>query len=469
MTLEEELAGLLPYERNPRNREMVLKYLGWDGRGTRTLESVGGEYRLTRERVRQICDRHVEYLKMHRAFLPVLDRTLKFLGESVPGLVEELEAKLATAGISDSPFRLDGIQRAAEILARTCPFAVEVASGKSYALSQSSTGLAAKVVQIARKSISHWGVTTVEDVTAQVREANGAAVDPGFVTKVLKAQDDFEWLDEAAGWFWLRSAKRNALLTQIDKVLSVAPQIPVSELRTGASRHHRREGFAPPQRVLLALCKRLPGYRVDQTIVSADSVLKWEDTLADTERTLAGVLQEHGPVMERQRLEELCSERGLKRDTFYIHLTYSPIIERFAQGVYGLRGSPVPPGLAESLIVPRSKSKLIKDYGWTDDGSLEVSYRLSKAAISSGVVGVPAGIRQYVQGRFTLKTADDTQIGAFVIKDTSGWGLGPFFRRRGGEAGDALRIRFDLKQKVALVALGEGASEDEKTFSALSI
>jgi hypothetical protein len=85
------------------------------------------------------------------------------------------------------------------------------------------------------------------------------------------------------------------------------------------------------------------------------------------------------------------------------------------------------------------------------------------------VVGVPAGIRQYVQGRFTLKTADDTQIGAFVIKDTSGWGLGPFFRRRGGEAGDALRIRFDLKQKVALVALGEGASEDEKTFSALSI
>ncbi len=460
MTLEEELAGLLAHERNPRNREMVLKYLGWDGQGTRTLEAVGGEYKLTRERVRQICDRHVEYLKMHRAFLPVLDRTLRFLGESVPGSVEELEATIATAGISDSPFRLDGIQRAAEILGRTCPFAVEVASGKSYALSQSSSGLAAKVVQIARKSISHWGVTTVEDVTAQLREANGAAVDPGFVTKVLKTQDDFEWLDEAAGWFWLRSAKRNSLLTQIDKVLSVAPQIPVSELRTGVSRHHRREGFAPPQRVLLALCQRLPGYRVDHTMVSADSRLKWEDTLADTERTLAGVLKEHGPVMERQRLEELCSERGLKRDTFYIHLTYSPIIERFDQGVYGLRGSTVPPGLAESLIVPRSKSKLIQDYGWTDDGSLEVSYRLSKAIIWSGVVGVPAGIRQYVQGRFVLKTADDTQIGTLVIKDTSGWGLGPFFRRRGGEAGDALRIRFNLKQKVVIVAL---------TFSALSI
>jgi hypothetical protein len=326
-----------------------------------------------------------------------------------------------------------------------------------------------KVLQTARKSISHWGVTTIEDVTAQVREADGAAVDLGFVTKVLKSQDNFEWLDEAAGWFWLSLAKRNSLLTQIDKVLSVAPQIPVSELRTGVSRHHRREGFAPPQRVLLTLCQRLPGYRVDQTIVSADSRLKWEDTLADSERTLAGVLKEHGPVMERQRLEELCSERGLKRDMFYVHLTYSPIIERFAQGVYGLRGSSAPPGLAESLMVPRSKSKLIQDYGWTDNGSLEVCYRLSKAIVSSGVVGVPVGIRQYLQGRFILKTVDETQIGTLVIKDTSGWGLGPFFRRRGGEAGDALRIRFDLKQKVAIVALGEGTVEEEKTSSLISI
>ena len=57
---------------------------------------------------------------------------------------------------------------------------------------------------------------------------------------------------------------------------------------------------------------------------------------ADTERTMADVLKEHGPILERQRLEDLCTARGLKRDTFYVHLTYSPVIERYAQGVYGL-------------------------------------------------------------------------------------------------------------------------------------
>src|SRR5260370_6153358 len=113
--------------------------------------------------------------------------------------------------------------------------------------------------------------------------------------------------------------------------------------------------------------------------------------------------------MERERLEGLCMARGLKRDTFYVHLTYSPVIERFAQGVYGLRGSAVPPGLAESLATRRSKSKLILDYGWMDDGKIEVSYRLSKSVLSNGILSIPAGIRQYVQGRFTLKTADGVE------------------------------------------------------------
>jgi len=462
VTLEEELAGLLAHQRNPRNRELVLKYLGWDGRGTRTLEVVGSEYKLTRERVRQICDRHLEYLKARRAFLPVLDRTLKFIGKSLPATVDELEAKLATAGLTEIPFQLEGIQRAAEVLGRACPFVLEVAHQRSYALTQASAGLAVTILQVARKSISHWGVTTIEDVTAQVRQTKAASLDVGFAAKVLKTQDDFEWLDETSGWFWLTSVGRNSLLTQIDKVLSVAARIPVSELRTGVKRHHRREGFAPPQRVLLALCRRLPGCRVEEDIVVADPPRDWAETLADTERMLAGVLKEHGPVLERQRLEDLCTARGLKRDTFYIHLTYSPVIERFAQGVYGLRGSAVPPGLAESLATRRSKSKLIRDYGWKDDGGIEVCYRLSKSVLSNGIVSIPVGIRQYVQGRFTLRTADAVEVGNLVAKDTSVWGLGPFFRRRGGEPGDTLTIRFDLQGRVAVVELGDEPSDDSR-------
>lgn len=120
--------------------------------------------------------------------------------------------------------------------------------------------------------------------------------------------------------------------------------------------------------------------------------------------------------------------------------------------------------MAESLATRRSKSKLIRDYGWNDDGRIGVRYRLSKSVLSNGIVSIPAGIRQYVQGRFTLKTAGAVEVGSLVAKDTSAWGLGPFFRRRGGELGDIITIRFDLKQRVAVVELGDEPADDSPTL-----
>jgi hypothetical protein len=54
-----------------------------------------------------------------------------------------------------------------------------------------------------------------------------------------------------------KKPKNGAYLTgvgnQVEKILSACKRIHVCELRAGVSRHHRREGFAPPQRVLLQL------------------------------------------------------------------------------------------------------------------------------------------------------------------------------------------------------------------------
>ena len=110
----------------------------------------------------------------------MLDRTLKFISESIPLSVEEMETKLASAGLTDTLFQLDGVQRAAEVLGRVCPFIIEIAYRKAYAITQDCAGLATCILQIARKAISHWGVTTIEDVTAQVRQSKVASLDVNF-------------------------------------------------------------------------------------------------------------------------------------------------------------------------------------------------------------------------------------------------------------------------------------------------
>ena len=45
--------------------------------------------------------------------------------------------------------------------------------------------------------------------------------------------------------------------------------------------------------------------------------------------------------------------------------------------------------------------------------------------------------------------------GQLVISDHATWGLGPLFRRRGGEPGDILLLTFDLRQSEVTARLGD--------------
>ena len=333
------------------------------------------------------------------------------------------------------------------------------------ALPSQMKAVANEIIQCARKSVEHWGVTTVEDITAQVTEQLPEPAHSDFVSQVLQGHQDFQWLDEVGGWFWLTSVSRNRLLNRINKVLSVSPRINVAELRAGVAREYRMQGVVPPQRVLLELCRQAAGYLVEGSTVGADPPVAWGKALNETEQILLLALETHGPVMRREELEELCVALGMKRSTFYVRLGYSPFIARYARGVYGLRGAAVEPGLVESLIAPRRKGRVLKDYGWTTDGEVWLGFELSEAMISSGVFTVPTAMKTYVSGEFRLKVEDGSSIGTVVVQESGAWGLGPFFTRRGGEPGDHLILVFDLVAREAVVHIGDADLLDK--FQAL--
>ena len=466
LTLGEELREIVAslVGRSERDRLIVARYLGWDGRGGATLQSVGDEFGMSRERVRQICD-IAKTLAATKPFAPALDRILSVVEERIPAPASAIEKSLVAEGLTAASFSLEGLTRAAEVLGRQLPFVGIGTPGVEMALPPQMKAVANEIIQCARKSVEHWGVTTVEDITAQVTEQLSEPAHPEFVAQVLQSNEDFQWLDETGGWFWLSSVTRNRLLNRINKVLSVSPRINVAELRAGVSRDRRMSGFVPPQRVILELCRQADGYLVDSRTVSTASPVAWGDALAETEQILLLALGEHGPVMHRKELEELCVDLGMNRSTFSVYLGHSPIIARYAPGVYGLRGADVEPGLVESLISPRRWGKVLKDYGWTTDGNVWLGFQLSQAMISSGNFTVPAAMKTFVSGEFLLKAEDGSLVGAAVVQESGAWGLGPFFRRRGGEPGDHLVLVFDLTAREAVVQIGDADLLDQ--FQAL--
>jgi hypothetical protein len=455
LTLEAELWEVTGELGDERDRHIIVRRLGWDGRRPRTLESVGQRYGITRERVRQICTR-VEEIQKPQAFLPALDRIIQITTAAAPMMANELEKELVRRGLTRTTFCLETLLEIAHGFGRKPPFAVETLHGHRVIVPSPRSGLLQRIHDTATAAVRRWGVSNVEDLAAST---NTTAT---LVRQLLPFLPGFKWLDQTSGWFWIADLPRNSLLTPIRKILAVSPSIDVGELREGVARPHHRKGFAPPRRVLLEVCRQLAWCRVDGNRISTTQLLSPDQMLSDSERIIFNVLKTHGPVLQTLELERLCLQAGINRHSFWIYLSYCPIITRYASGVYGLRGADIPPGLVERLIPKRpSKSKLLVDYGWTKDRNLRVIYRLSAGILSNGVVSVPASLRTFIRGRFALLTADNAATGTLVAKDHTAWGLGPLFRRRGGEPGDYLSIVFNLSQRAAVAQVGDASLAED--------
>lgn len=456
--LEEELFEIASSGRTPSNSVAIaVRTLGWDGEGGATLQRVADERGITRERVRQIRQKVLGPIEGRRPFAPALDRALLFVEQRAPSAASGVESGLAEVGISSGPFRLEGLEAAARWLGRTVNFRTSTIGSVRVVLSPRHMGLERAVVQAARRAVEHWGATTVAEVAARITERSGLEVAPDLLHDLLPAVPGFAWLDRDAGWFWLASVTRNRVLGQVRKILSVcSAPIPVRELREGVSRHHRMGGYAPPSNILLEICRRAEGCLVEGGKVIAHPPLPWSDVLDTVERAMVAVLTNHGPVMRREELQERCLELGMNQSTFYVYLGYSPVIQRLSRGVYGLRGAAATPGLVESLLSakPARPRRVLMDYGWAS-GRPWALYCLSPTMLSSGVFGIPAGLKRFVDGEFELWSSDGASMGTLVCRESGAWGLGPFFHRRGGESGDFLRIDWDLKTRRAEVSIGD--------------
>lgn len=444
-----------------RNTRVFARYLGWDGRGGAVLQTVGDEFGFTRERVRQICDPIIEKIRRTKPTIPSLGDVISFVLSHSPGKACDIEAQLAQSSLTSHPFRLEGILSAAAVLEMSAPFEIESLTGTRWVLPAGTSNWPHVIRRIARKSISRWGVATAEDVAAHFERRMGTAVPVEFVALVLQDRTDFLWLDESRGWFWLRSVPRNRLLNQIEKIMAVAGCIEVSELRGGLSRYHRLKGFAPPRRVILELCRQLPEYTVENNTIVADPPLGWTVVLSEVEQLMVRVLRQAGPVLQAPTFEAMCLSAGMNRTTFYMYLQYSPIIERYSKGVYGLRGAEIPAGIIESLAPKRRLTRVLKDYGWTNDGKIWLGYRLSKALVANGIPSIPAAMKDLLHGEFQIKAPDGSRFGTLVSRETGAWGLGPFFRRRGAEENDFLALVFDIKTKEAVAYLGDESLFDD--------
>lgn len=457
LALEEELKSLVEGRVGTTQGAVVSEHLGWGGGPRRSLRDAGRSFGMSGERVRQITHKATSALAGVYPWAPILDRALADVAARVPDDLPTISVALQERGISKTPFDVRSLKTAAEVFNREFPWTIEGSEGALLLVTEADAALLGSIRSTAKRSVSRRGVGNMADVSERASTELGQELSEQLVREVVEALPGYVPLDDEGLWFYLDglSQQRNALLNSIAKIVSVAPTISLSELRDGCRRHYRTEHVAPPSRILRVLLEHLDGFVVADGIVRVDPVPDWHSELADTEQILVRVLTANGPVMHTYDLERACANAGMNRNTFWVYLSYSPILARVAPGYYSLRGADIPPGILEALGRRRKTRKFTRGHGWMTDGTPWVVLELSQSTASSGVISLPSGFRATLEGTFVLEGADGIEVGTMVAKGAAAWGFSGMFRRQGAEEGDLLRLEFDLASGVARAILGD--------------
>ena len=460
LSVEEELIqvfGSTPYE---RNREILIGYYGWaDGR-QHTLTEIGTRFGITRERIRQVC---AKLTRKHKSIAkipaPAMDRALALIDQRLPCPAERIEAELAQERLTAIGMSLEGLATGAKLLERPVSFSIVKIDGGRLAVRPGQVDATLAIIDLAKKETYFHGLSTAAGIERMVSEKYPDCVGPELVAQTLQLVEGFSWLDEESGWFRLLPIAKHGLPKAIDKVLAVAGEVTVSQMRAAMSRNRRLWKDPPPENVLLEFCRQTAGVRVEGQRIISDPPRNWRKSLTGVEAKLVAVLQRHGPVMERGAMEDLCVAGGMNRFSFHAFVSWSPVIVQLGHSVYGLLGAEVSQQQVDELMVARRAKRpahrVLDSHGRTADGKVWLSYRLSKAASTYAVITVPAALKKVVRGRFDLLSPEGEKIGTLATKDGRAWGLGAFLRQRNARIGDHIVLTLDLERRTAVVSMGD--------------
>lgn len=449
------------YARVPRDLEVLLARFGLKGSRPATLEVVGQDFGITRERVRQVVGKIRERLPEHSVLMPRIPEALSLLAERTPLGVHEASQLLMSKGITTQPLHPLGLIQIAELFQYDVALGIETVKGKELVNTLRSPNLVS-LLQVARAAAGRYGAYNVDDLTTKLAFECSTTE----ARRLLEHFSSTHFLTDE--WFWLPDIPRGRerLRNVTRKILSVTDPMKMGILRSGVRRVYRWRGIeiVPPLDVLRAYYAVHPEFEIDaQDTVSSVESLDYRKELADTERKLVEIFEETpNGVLDRQSLEEAAKEKYLNPNSLSVFMTYSPIIDHPALNAWTLRGRKVEPAAIETvreIAASRGREKRTLSYGWTENGELWLALRV--ANVNSPVFGIPAAIQSYVANRsFQAVTDDGYPAGTLAVNpEGTSWGYGPFLRRKGGDVGDVLMLRFDLASSVVALSL-----EDEGVF-----
>ena len=203
--LEDELNALIHLTlkgAGDRRVNAIVRFFGFDGTGKKTLEEVGQQFGVTRERIRQITSNFARRLQGRNVYLPIFRLACNHIIENLPEVATNLGQLLRQQHLTKADFDISGIAAIAGLLDEEEPFDIISIGKAQLAIRKGISEHCIQVPRIARAISSAFGCGHIEHVLGDLEIRPEQAVAALEVAKVLGLVPDLQWLDQPHQWFY---------------------------------------------------------------------------------------------------------------------------------------------------------------------------------------------------------------------------------------------------------------------------
>ena len=391
-----------------RNALIFRARYGGIGDAESTLQAIGDAHGITRERVRQIIDKQMSFLRVVdlriACFNALADACQNLSPMPVSGAEQELRSLLG------GDLTLQGAKDyGREVLGRSLPIQfLPVKNGETLVTSGDLPTWFQAATSVCKLLIRHSGAAQLNLAWALTMRQHQGWIDAGQFRKTLQYVPGFDWIDDDEAWFWFGpEGSANRLIKRAIEIISHSSSgvLDIEIIYGGLTRYVRTRtsdvaeeaGVWPPVDVVQKLlakspdlvCQQGDDFRLATSVASSNHSGK-----SGVAESLLEILRTMGGLASRSELYQVAVvAHGMNPVSFSVALAKSPLLRQVDRSIFAIRGWPISAArLAEAQQRIGNQTGTAANFKEVDilsNGDVSWTTTLSQGSLTNSYAGVP--------------------------------------------------------------------------------
>ena len=438
-----------------RRKKIITLRFGLNGKFS-TLDTIGKEFNITRERIRQIQSKFCNEIKNKEDLKFSIKKLILFTSQQTPVLEKSLNISLSQGGFFNTYKSFTNLRNIIVSFAKYS-FDIYVFRDLSYNLEEPSETMSFQefltsskkeeknlnsIITNSRKWTTKFSYCNFNKLINSLFKTNNYSKFNNYKTS-LALHENFLWFDEDN--FIALDTAGQTVLSRLKKILFINKKISFIDFKE-ALLNDQRIDSAPPIDLLKKICiaNKL---KYDENFIYYSG---YDVEIANLDKKIINLFKENGEFLTFWQCVELSKNYDIKPGSLYKMLYSSYLVKKLENKVFCLFGTEIDNEKVLSAIELAKKeykenSDLEIEIAWTKEKKVLLQFNLTKVIKLRGLLYLPNNVWDNILmgSYYNYEIKDYLKVGGNSV-----WGLGKFLEKYKLDSKINIEFSFDPTKTV---------------------